>query len=193
MKSFMKHFRPLPTLQTGRLRLRRAFLTDADDLYLCMKDPCVCEYEVWYPHKNHLETLAFVNSLVIRHDNGTCTDWVIERKQDKRAIGIINLHNFSTPNRHAEMGFWLAQDCWGKGYAQDSAQCVLQFAFETLKLNKISCLCATENLRSKNLLQKLHLTYEGTLRRHIDIHGIFSDIDVYSILINEFNTQSLHT
>lgn len=191
MKSFMKHFRPLPEFETRRLYLRRAFLTDTDDLYLCMRDPHVCEYEVWYPHKSDLETLGFVNSLIIRYDSGTCTDWVIERKRDGRAIGMINLHDFSVPNRSAEMGFWLAQDCWGNGYAKESAQTILRFAFNILQLNKMSCLCASSNLKSKKLMEKLRMTHEGQLRSHINIHGTFTDIDVYAILSKEFDMPQI--
>lgn len=185
--SFMKYFRPLPELENKRLFLRRAYLTDTDDLNICMRNKNVCKFEVWSPHTSNIETLGFVNSLLIRYDNGTCTDWIIERKHDKRAIGVINLHDFSQSNNNSEMGFWIAEDCWGKGYATESAETILEFAFYVLQLNKVSCLCAAQNIRSKKVMKKLHMSYEGTLRKHINIHGTLTDIEVYSILKAEFH------
>ncbi len=186
MTTFLKHFRPLPTLNSPRLSLRRAYLTDVEDLFICMHNPKVCLYEVWHAHKTHLETLGFVNMLITRYDNHTCTDWVIERKSDNRAIGVINLHDFSVTNRYAEIGFWLAEDCWRNGFATESALLVLDFAFHTLKLNKVSGLCTSENNACKQLLQHLGMTYEGTLRKHIKMNNQFQDIDVFSILSEEF-------
>ena len=91
----MKYFRPLPTLESDRLIFRRAYLTDADDLFKCMKNEKISRYEVWRPHKTILETLGFVNNLIIKFDKYECTEWVIERKRDSRAIGVINLHAVS--------------------------------------------------------------------------------------------------
>ena len=36
-------------------------------------------------------------------------------------------------------------------------------------------------------MKKLHMSYEGTLRKHINIHGTLTDIEVYSILKAEFH------
>lgn len=186
MSRLLKYFKPLPVIETTRLLLRRAYLTDTDDLFICMKNENVCKYEVWNAHRTALETLGFINTLITKYDDNSCTDWIIERKSDHRAIGVINLHDIAEPNLYAETGFWLGEEYWNNGYAEESAIAVLNFAFNVMKLNRVCGMCDIENIRSEKLLRKLNMTYEGTLRQHIKIGNEFRDIKVFSILRHEF-------
>ncbi|PWM46178.1 MAG: hypothetical protein DBX47_02815 [Clostridiales bacterium] len=186
MNKLLKYFKPLPFIETPRLILRRAYLTDTEDLFLCMKNKNVCRYEVWQPHNNVIETLGFINSLITKYDDNTCTDWVIERKRDNKAIGVINLHDIIEQNLYAETGFWLGEEYWNNGYAAESALAVLNFAFNVMGLNRVCGMCDTENTHSEKLLKNLNMTYEGTLRQHIKIGSEFRNIKVFSILKHEF-------
>jgi len=186
MKPIISYFRPMPVLETERLRLRRAYLTDTDDIFICTGNENICRYETWERHRSHIETLGFINDLMEKYDSNRCTEWIIEEKSLGRAIGVINLHDICEGNRYAEMGFWIAEDTWHKGYASEAARAVTDFAFSVLGLNKLGCMCATENTASEKVLLRLGMTLEGILRKHINIKGSFSDIKYFSILREEY-------
>lgn len=185
-KGIIRHFRPFPTLISDRLVLRRAYLTDTDDLFICMSNPAVCRYETWSAHDTVLDTLGYVNSLIIKHDDGVCTEWIIENKSARRAIGMINIHDISDRNKTAEMGFWLAEDCWGRGYAAEAAGRVEEFIFNHTEINKLICMCSVQNSASERTIKKLGMFCEGTLRQHILIKGVYNDIRIYSLLREEY-------
>ena len=185
-KPILCQFHPFPQLETRRLLLRRPYLTDTDDLYLCMKNKNVCRYEMWYPHASPAETFGFVNDLIDRLDNRCGTTWILQRKNDGKVLGVINLHDISETNREAEMGFWLGEEYRHNGYASEAARRVLGFSFETLGLNRITCLCAEENEASEALIRRLGMVYEGTMREHLRIRGIYTNIRVFSLLAKEY-------
>lgn len=187
--SIISHFNPFPTLISERLVLRRAYLTDTDDLYICMSNPNVCRYETWTAHSSVIDTLGYVNSLMIKHDEGVCTEWIIENKKTQRAIGMINVHDISERNRTCEMGFWLAEDCWGMGFASEAARRIEEFMFGQTGINKLICMCAAQNRQSEKAIRNLGMRHEGTLRKHILIKGAYNDIKVYSILKEEYNPK----
>ena len=132
-----------------------------------------------------LETFGFINDLLNRIDERKSADWVIERADDGRVIGVINLHDYSEANENAELGFWFGEEYWGNGYATEAAKRVLDFAFRELKLNRVTALCVDENVASAHVLKKLGMTYEGTMRQYIRIKGTFRDILVFSLLKDE--------
>jgi len=54
-----------------------------------------------------------------------------------------------------EIGWRLAPEHWGLGYAQESARAVLDFAFATLGLDEIVSFTATGNLRSRRVIERI--------------------------------------
>ena len=63
----------------------------------------------------------------------------------------------------------------------------MKFAFDELDVNRVQIKCATENIQSKKIPQKLNFTFEGIERDgELLAGGKFTDIEVYSLLKNEF-------
>jgi RimJ/RimL family protein N-acetyltransferase len=54
-----------------------------------------------------------------------------------------------------EVGWRLAQQYWGCGYATEAAWAVLQFGFESLELGEIVSITSVDNLRSRRVMEKL--------------------------------------
>lgn len=187
----MKYFRPLPTLATKRLLLRSVRISDIDDLHICMSNPNIARFELWNVHKSKNETFSHVENLMVKGKAGSCTSWVIERRSDNRVIGMINLHTIAQRSRRAEMGYWIAEDCWHKGYASEAVERVLSFAFERVGLNKICCRTVSDNIASQKLLARMGMTYEGTLREDVLINNEFSDIKMFSLLFREWEERKV--
>ena len=96
------------------------------------------------------------------------TLWAVEEKNSQQFMGFIGLNRpvweaHFTPC--VEIGWRLAFSFWGRGYATEGAQAVLNYAFDTLKLKEIVAFTVPDNLRSQRVMEKI-----GMIR---DIQGDF--------------------
>ncbi len=104
--------------------------------------------------------------------------------------GIIAYHPIDWPNRKVEIGYWLGADLQGKGIMTRACRAMVQYAFEKLLLNRVTILCATDNLRSRAIPERLGFTQEGTLREAEWLYDHFSDLVGYSMLTREWTEKN---
>ena len=64
-----------------------------------------------------------------------------------------------------ELVYVLAKSAWGKGYATEIATALRDYAFDTLKLNRIVSLIEPENIASQHVAQKVGMTHEKDVVR----------------------------
>ena len=102
-------------------------------------------------------------------------------------VGVISLHAINWRDRHSSIGYWLADPSPGQGIITTSCQAVIRYAFDTLALNRIAIFCASQNLRSQAVPQRLGFTHEGTLRDAQWLYDQFVDHEVYSLLSGEWS------
>ena len=63
----------------------------------------------------------------------------------------------------ADVGYDLAPEHWGNGYATEAVTAILGFGFRELSLHRIEARCVTANERSVRLLERLGFTEEERL------------------------------
>jgi 3-dehydroquinate dehydratase/shikimate dehydrogenase len=118
--------------------------------------------------------------------------WAVALKETEEFIGFIGLNDLDSatfPVHFAptvEIGWRLAFDYWGKGYATEGARACLKYGFETLQLPEIVAFTAVQNLRSRAVMERLGMHRNPTddfdhpklpeghpLRRHVlyRLHG----------------------
>lgn len=101
--------------------------------------------------------------------------------------GVIGYHSINWPNRHVEIGYWLGAEFEGQGLMTRACRTLIDFAFEKLLLNRVAILCATGNVRSRAIPERLGFTQEGTLRDGEWLYDHFVDLVFYSILAREWH------
>ena len=72
------------------------------------------------------------------------------------------------------------------GYASEAAREMLRYGFGTYGYNKISGVCMSCNPASRRVMEKIGMSYEGTLRQELFKDGTYYDIDRLSILKSEY-------
>ena len=82
-------------------------------------------------------------------------------KEENRLIGSLYLQE--NTYRVLELGFLFCREDWGKGYAAEACQAVIDDAFSQ-GVHRVWARCDPDNLRSRRLLERLGFTLEGTLR-----------------------------
>lgn len=177
---------PTPTLLTTRLRLRPVTPADDDALFALHTDVRVLRYWDAPPWRDLSQAHRFVAKSREMSEDGTGARLVIEALSDRRFIGWCSLTRWSPIHRSAALGYCLAQDGWGHGYATEAAGALLGWAFETLDLNRVQAEADTRNRASARVLEKLGFVLEGTLREDCVVDGEVSDSWVYGLLRREW-------
>jgi RimJ/RimL family protein N-acetyltransferase len=113
---------------------------------------------------------------------GTGARLAIERSADDMFIGWCHLSQWNPVYRSARIGYCLDDAAWGNGFATEAAGAVLQWAFDTLDLNRVQSEADTRNTASARVLEKLGFIREGTLREDCIVAGEISDSWVYGLL-----------
>ncbi|MEG2015186.1 MAG: GNAT family N-acetyltransferase, partial [Clostridia bacterium] len=70
-------------------------------------------------------------------------------------IGMVSLENIDYISESCYVGYWIRQEDCGKGYAIEATKAICDYAFCTLRVQKINADVDLSNTRSVNLLEKL--------------------------------------
>lgn len=179
-------FRNIPVLHTRRLMLRRISHGDVEDVYEYSCDPAVTRYLTWSPHPNRRYTSLYVSCLSDRYDEGSFYDWGVVLRSERKLIGTCGFTRFSPENNSAECGYVLNPRYWGQGIADEALAEVMRFGFMTLGLHRIECRFMEGNERSRRVMEKAGLKYEGMLRDALMLGVEYKTVGVCAILSDEF-------
>lgn len=80
----------------------------------------------------------------------------------------------------AEMGYWLSESFWGRGFATRAAQALSDWAFTEYKLTRVFALVFSHNLASARVLEKAGFQREGIMRRSAVKNGAVLDQVIYA-------------
>lgn len=108
---------------------------------------------------------------------------------EKKIIGSLGLNNLDWQNRQAEIGYWLDKNQTGKGIMIKCCRALTGYAFDELHLNRVVIRCATENVKSRAIPERLGYTREGVLRQACKVGDDFLDLVVYSMLGHEWENN----
>jgi RimJ/RimL family protein N-acetyltransferase len=87
--------------------------------------------------------------------------WAVEVRETGTFVGFtgLALQTFEAPfNPSIEVGWRLAREAWGHGYATEAARSALEFAFEVLDLDEVVSITTTSNVRSQAVMRRLGMT-----------------------------------
>ncbi|MDR0283893.1 MAG: GNAT family N-acetyltransferase [Propionibacteriaceae bacterium] len=109
---------------------------------------------------------------------------------DGRIIGAVGLPCIDRPARWAEIGYWIAAECEGRGYVTAAVRNLESLCFGELGLERVQITADTTNTRSRAVPERLGYTLEGILRHQIlSGHGRIADRAVYALLKPEWQTR----
>lgn len=98
--------------------------------------------------------------------------WAAEVKATNEFAGFIGLHVPSAElpcSPCVEIGWRLARDFWGKGFATEGAQAALDFAFNELSLPEVVAFTAHSNKRSERVMQRLGMLRDDKTFEHPEL------------------------
>ncbi|PWI20758.1 GNAT family N-acetyltransferase [Streptomyces sp. Act143] len=179
-----------PVLHTARLRLRPFTGADTDPLFALHSSVYVLRYWDSPPWTERSRAERFIAVCQKMADEGSGARMAIDRASDGAFVGWIGLTGWNPDYRSATLGYVLDDAVWGQGYATEAAQAVLQWAFDTLDLNRVQAETDTRNAASARVLEKVGFLREGTLREDCVVNGEVSDSWVFGLLRREWRPST---
>jgi RimJ/RimL family protein N-acetyltransferase len=187
-------WQPEYPILAARLALRPHRGSDLDDLLRYHSDPEVVRYIPW-PVRTREQTETALDS---RTRQGAVTEegqWLvlaIQLRDDVglneggRVIGEVLLKFDSEADARGELGYAIARDAEGHGYATEAARAVLELAFARFGLHRVIARLDARNRASAALLERLGMRREALFVEDEHVKGEWTDTLVYAILAREY-------
>lgn len=179
-----------PTLHTARLRLRPFTDADGDALFALHSSAYVLRYWDAPPWSERARAERFIEACQQMADEGTGARLALDRLSDGAFIGWCGLTRWNPDYRSASLGYCLHDAAWGYGYATEAASALLEWAFDTLDLNRVQAETDTRNVASARVLEKVGFMREGTLREDCVVNGEVSDSWVFGLIRRDRGSSS---
>jgi RimJ/RimL family protein N-acetyltransferase len=170
-------------LTTDRLILRDFVADDWPAVLAYQRDPRYLRLYEW-TDRSPEEVQQFVGMFLEqqRQQPRTRFQLAVTLKSDGRLVGNCGIRLSAAGSHEAEIGYELAPDEWGRGYATEAAQEIVRFGFEELGLHRIAAWTVADNVASARVLEKIGMTLEGRLRDKECYKGRYWDVLMYGMV-----------
>lgn len=144
-------------IETERLILRAFKQSDLEDFFEYAKVEGVGERAGWKHHESKDESQQILNSF-IKHDK----TFAIVLKENSKVIGSLGVEEYGMEEalteffeyQGREIGYVLSKDYWGKGIMPEAVKAVINYLFNELNLDFLTCGYYDFNNQSKRVQEK---------------------------------------
>ncbi len=176
-------------IEGKRVKLRGFELDDLDEVHRAMNNPNMTRYlRVMKPFSKEDEE-EWIKNTWKRRKEGTHYAFAIEDKEKGELIGSISLMNVEQENKRAELGIWIKEEYWGKGYGTEAEKLMTKYGFEELNLNSIHARAYSFNERSQRAIKSIGFKENGKQRAALYRHGDYHDAYYYDMLKEEWEKK----
>lgn len=180
----------LPTLTGSMVTLRELRHTDAASLLASLSTEEVTRFIS--PPPTTVE--GFERFIAWTHRQraaGLYVCFAVVPRESDRAIGLFQVRSLEAGFGTAEWGFAIAAEYWGSGVFADGAALTVNFAIETVGVQRLEARAALKNGRGNGALRKVGAVKEGVLRRSFLRHGEYLDQVLWTILADEWRDSKV--
>ena len=181
-------------IESERLRIRRFKDSDLVPFMAYRNDPEVAHYQSW-DSCDEQEARAFIREAGSAQP-GVPGEWfgfAIESKETQDLIGECALRVDEEEPYRAEIGFTLAREHQGKGFASEAVSRLLDYAFNALGLHRVVAIADCRNVPSVALLERVGMRREGQFLENVWFKGGWADEYLYAVLKDEWLQKRLIT
>ncbi|MEO7156555.1 MAG: GNAT family N-acetyltransferase [Vicinamibacterales bacterium] len=151
----------VPPLRGALTTLREVDATDVYTLFTLFSDPAVTAYMA-PPPPTLAKFAGFVEWSHLQRAQGRGVCFGIVPDGMTAAVGILQVR-FDPNVSGAEWGFVLSNHFWSSGVFSDAASALVEFAFTTMRIDRLEARIAQRNRRAHAAVQKLGARFESTL------------------------------
>lgn len=171
------------TLETPRLILRRASVSDADVMFRnWASDPDVTKFLTWPTYQNVEAAYPILDLWSKSYENPDFYQWMIVLKELGEPIGSISVVHHRDDIAEAEIGYCIGKNWWHKGITSEALSAVMDYLFDQVGMNRIEAKHDVNNPHSGNVMKKCGMVFEGISRSSDRNNQGICDIATYGIL-----------
>lgn len=172
--------------------MRALEVDDAPNLFHHASNRHVTRYTTWDVHRSIDDSLQFIQQHAFNHYIEAIPEpiAICHRADSADVVGMIGCTWAGREHLCMELGYWIAEPYWGKGYATEASRCLIEWIYANYTVNRIQAHCIAENKGSARVMEKLGMSYEGTSRSRIHRHGKFWDVTFYGLLRSDWEQNS---
>ena len=148
-------FTPFPILTTERLTLRQLVIDDEQEIFTLRSDSEINKYLDRQLSNTIADARNFINKVNENINKNVSLYWAITLSDRNILVGTICLYGFSDENDNCEIGYELLTNFQGQGIMKEAVEKVIDYAFNTIKVQEIEAFLHRDNQSSINLLEKL--------------------------------------
>ena len=166
-------------------KIRKWKLTDAKDIAVALSNKKIQDNlrdGLPYPYSEQ-DGIDYISSMLSANEDET---FAFAITLDDKVIGSIGVFRQQNIHRQtAEMGYYIAEEYWGKGIMTDAVKQICEYVFKNSDILRIYAEPFAYNAGSCRVLEKAGFQYEGTLRNNAVKNGKVIDMKMYSLLREE--------
>jgi ribosomal-protein-alanine N-acetyltransferase len=152
-------------VSTPRLTLREFVASDFDAVHAYSSDPRVTRYLFFGP-RDRDGTADYLHGLIES-----------QRENPRTRFGACDLSLIE--RGVADLGYMLAHEHWGSGYATEISRRLLQAAFLELRAERVISTVDINNRASIHVLEKVGMRWEAVFRKHRRAKNRWWDCHLY--------------
>lgn len=172
-------------LSTERLQIKKLDLSQKDAFFRYRSLSEVFEYQSFRPNEPKEAETFIIRLADSPNVANTWFQLAVCIKENGRLIGDIGLH-FMEDEALVEIGYTLAPDFQGQGYATEAMKAVFGYLFSGLHKHRIAASVDADNTSSIRLLERLGMRKEAHFVKSFYMDGVWSDDCIYAILNEEW-------
>jgi RimJ/RimL family protein N-acetyltransferase len=164
----------IPTLTSRRLLLRPWTVDDADAAFAVYSHE---EVSRWLSPAMDAVRDAHEMRLVLQHwvaenhrSAAPTGRWAVELIEDGRVIGGVTLLYLPPGGTDLEIGWQLAPESWGNGYATEAGHALAHWAFEYPGVDEVFAVVRPANTRGAATAQRIGMEWVGETDKYYDLH-----------------------
>ncbi len=143
--------------------------------------PCPCDIKYAKKWIKNIKSASLTNSSY---------EYAIINKKTGAYMGNIGLINVDNVSHRCDITYFVDPLYQNNGIATQASALMIKYAFEELGMVRVGGMCMENNLASARVMEKLKMTYEGTLRNYFFKENTYVNARNYSILLEEYKKLS---
>lgn len=161
-----------------QITLRSWNINDAEHLSLIANNKNIAKFMMnQFPHPYTLDNAKSFISMATQNEPRN----ILAIDLNGLAIGGIGIHlQHDVYEKNAELGYWLSEENWGKGYITQAIELMKNYVFNNFSINRIFAKPFGSNIASQRVLEKSGFVLEATLKTTIYKSGVYEDELIYA-------------
>jgi len=175
-----------PTFETKNFSFGPVTYGDVAHIYELFSDSDSMNFDGGQTMNSVDEAHQFVHYFSAYHPEFPVLRWAIRSKDRHIFYGTGGFYNMNLRHRRAEIGGEFLKQHWGKGVATGAMSGMIAYGFNMLKLNRLTAMVAPANKAANALAHRALFKPEGCLRQWEKWGNGWVDLNVYSLLQEEW-------